>query len=101
MNFAIGATECASATKAIEATCKRTFQVLGCRDWSRIDVRLDADGIPNIIEINPLPGILPRPEQNSCFPKAARAAGMNYNQTIQAVVTAAAERLMLSNGGEQ
>ncbi|HEY5219532.1 MAG TPA: hypothetical protein VIJ16_06975, partial [Gemmatimonadaceae bacterium] len=64
----------------------------GCRDWSRIDVRLDAAGIPNIIEVNPLPGILPDPADNSCLPKAARAAGLSYNQLIQACLLHAAER---------
>jgi D-alanine-D-alanine ligase len=85
--------------KNIEETCKRAFRVLGCRDWCRIDVRLDAGGRPNIIELNPLPGILPRPEQNSCFPKAARAAGLSYEQMILSVVEAAGERLGLYQGG--
>ena len=60
---------------AIEDVVLRAYRVLGCRDWSRIDVRLDAAGVPNIVEVNPLPGILPNPEDNSCLPKAARAAG--------------------------
>ena len=75
--------------------CKAAFRALDCRDWCRIDVRLDSLGRPHIIELNPLPGILPRPEQNSCFPKAARAAGMTYEETILAVVDAACERLAL------
>jgi D-alanine-D-alanine ligase len=66
--------------------------VLGCRDWSRVDVRLDAAGVPNIVEVNPLPGILPNPEDNSCLPKAARAAGLNYDQLIQSALLAAAAR---------
>jgi D-alanine-D-alanine ligase len=82
----------------IEAICKRAFRVLGCRDWCRIDVRLDRHGVPNIIELNPLPGILPRPEQNSCFPKAARAAGLSYEQMILSVVNAACARLALGQG---
>ena len=69
-----------------------TYRVLGCRDWSRIDVRLDAAGAPNVVEVNPLPGILPNPEDNSCFPKAARAAGMSYDELIQACLYHAAER---------
>jgi D-alanine-D-alanine ligase len=76
----------------IEAVVLRAYHVLGCRDWSRIDVRLDAAGVPNVVEVNPLPGILPNPEDNSCFPKAARAAGMSYDQLIQACVRFAAER---------
>jgi D-alanine-D-alanine ligase len=82
----------ASLRHAIEDICRRAFRVLGCRDWCRIDVRLDRQGVPHIIELNPLPGILPRPEQNSCFPKAARAAGLSYQDLILAVVDAAAKR---------
>ena len=84
--------------RSIEETCKRAFNALGCRDWCRIDVRLDARGVPNIIELNPLPGILPRPEQNSCFPKAARAAGLTYDAMILSVVDAACQRLNLVAG---
>src|SRR5207247_3851108 len=76
----------------IEETVLSAYHALGCRDWSRIDVRLDGDGVPNIVEVNPLPGILPDPADNSCLPKAARAAGMNYDQLIQAALAAAAER---------
>jgi len=68
------------------------YTVLRCRDWSRIDVRLDSRGKPHILEINPLPGILPKPEDNSCFPKAARAAGMNYSQLINSALDIALER---------
>ncbi len=68
------------------------YHALGCRDWSRIDVRLDAAGIPNVVEANPLPGVLPDPKDNSCMPKAARAAGMSYDELIQVCLRAAAER---------
>ena len=68
--------------------------------YDRIDVRLDRQGIPNIIELNPLPGILPRPEQNSCFPKAARAAGLSYEELILGVVEAACDRLKLWQEGD-
>jgi D-alanine-D-alanine ligase len=76
----------------IEEVVLHAYRALACRDWSRIDVRLDADGVPNVVEVNPLPGILPDPSDNSCFPKAARAAGMSYDELIQACVRHAAER---------
>jgi len=79
----------------IKETVLRTYNVLKCKDWSRIDVRLDKNGVPNIIEINPLPGIMPDPNENSSFPKAARAAGMNYNQLIQSALYHAAKRYNL------
>ena len=77
---------------AIEEVTLRAYHVLGCRDWSRIDVRMDAEGVPNVVEVNPLPGILPNPEDNSCFPKAARAAGIGYDELIQRCLAYAAER---------
>lgn len=76
----------------IERVVLAAYHVLGCRDWSRIDVRLDAAGVPNVVEVNPLPGILPDPADNSCFPKAARAAGMSYDELIQTCVRHAADR---------
>ena len=81
---------------AIEDVVLRAYRALGCRDWSRIDVRLDAHGVPNIVELNPLPGILPNPEDNSCLPKAARAAGVSYDELIQSALLAAATRHGLS-----
>lgn len=83
-------------TKAIETVTLDAYRVLGCRDWSRIDVRLDAAGQPNVVEVNPLPGILPNPADNSCFPKAARAAGMSYNELIQSCLRHAATRQSVS-----
>jgi D-alanine-D-alanine ligase len=79
-------------TEEIERVTLDAYRVLGCRDWSRIDVRLDADGRPNVVEVNPLPGILPDPADNSCFPKAARAAGMSYDELIQSCLKLAAAR---------
>jgi len=76
----------------IEDVVLRTYRALGCRDWSRVDVRLDGEGVPNIVEVNPLPGILPNPADNSCLPKAARAAGLDYDQLIQSALRYAAER---------
>ena len=76
----------------ISKVAKDAFNAMGLRDWCRVDVRLDADGEPSIIELNPLPGVLPDPEQNSCFPKAARAEGLDYKGLINSVVDAAKER---------
>lgn len=79
----------------IKETALTAYKVLKCRDWSRIDVRLDKDGEPNIIEVNPLPGILPNPEENSCYPKAARTAGLSYTEMINKVLYTAAKRYKL------
>jgi len=86
----------ARITRELQASIERVtleaFHVLGCRDWARIDVRLDAAGVPNVLEVNPLPGILPDPADNSCLPKAARAAGIGYEELIQSCLKYAAAR---------
>ena len=86
----------ARMTKELQTSIERVtldaFRALGCRDWARIDVRLDAAGNPNVLEVNPLPGILPDPADNSCLPKAARAAGIGYDELIQSCLKFAAMR---------
>ncbi len=86
----------ANLNSGLESSIKKvvldTYNILRCKDWSRIDVRLDENNIPHIIEVNPLPGILPNPEENSCFPKAARTAGISYNDMINRVLYSAAKR---------
>lgn len=76
----------------IDDVCLRAYKVLRIRDWARIDVRCDKNNNPHIIEVNPLPGILPNPDDNSCFPKAAREAGMDYDTLIQTVLNHAINR---------
>lgn len=80
--------------KLIEKTCRDAYKALRIRDWARIDVRLDKNNIPNIVEVNPLPGILPDPADNSCYPKAAREIGLNYDEMINAVLQTAIMRIM-------
>ena len=93
----------ARITRDLQASIERVtldaFRVLGCRDWARIDVRLDAAGNPNVLEVNPLPGILPDPADNSCLPKAARAAGIGYDELIQSCLKYAAARQGVEIGG--
>jgi D-alanine-D-alanine ligase len=78
-----------SLKNEIDALVGKVCRILRIKDWGRIDVRLDESGQAHILEINPLPGILPNPEDNSCLPKAARTAGLSYSQMILTVVDAA------------
>ncbi len=82
--------------KQIEKVCKDAYKALRIRDWARIDVRLDKNNIPNVVEINPLPGILPDPADNSCYPKAAREIGLNYDEMINAVLNEAVSRTIVN-----
>jgi D-alanine-D-alanine ligase len=79
--------------KLIQSTALSAYRAIGCRDWTRVDLRLDERGVPNVLEINPLPGIIPDPAANSCFPCAARAAGIGYAELIQMVTGIAWRRI--------
>lgn len=83
--------------QAIQRLCCRAFQVLGCRDWCRLDVRLGTNGQPSILEVNPLPGILPDPASHSCFPHAAAAANVSYAALIRRVLAHACQRYGLAS----
>lgn len=81
-----------SLQKQIASLAQKAYHLLSVRDWCRVDIRLDGRGVPNILELNPLPGILPKPEDNSCFPKAARTAGYDYTQMIGRLLSIACRR---------
>ncbi|MCX5712432.1 MAG: ATP-grasp domain-containing protein [Candidatus Omnitrophica bacterium] len=74
--------------KVKEAAIK-THRAVGCFDISRTDIRLDKNNIPYVLEINPLPGLNPN---ESNFPLMAYAAGMKYEDLIEAILLSAAER---------
>jgi D-alanine-D-alanine ligase len=58
----------------MQALAKRAFAVLGCRGWGRVDVLLDTDGTPYLLEINTAPGMT----DHSLVPMAARVAGLDF-----------------------
>lgn len=78
----------------IRAVAVAAFRALGCRDIGRVDIRLDADDAPNVIEVNPLPGLAPG---FSDLPQAATAAGITYNELINRILDAAIQRCGLAN----
>lgn len=65
------------------------YRTLGCRDAGRVDVRLDADGNPSFMEVNPLPGLNPH---HSDLPMIATQEGMSYSELIAAIVSGGLER---------
>ncbi|HUU64320.1 MAG TPA: D-alanine--D-alanine ligase [Dehalococcoidia bacterium] len=65
------------------------FEALGCRDIARIDFRLNSNGKPCFLEINPLPGLNPH---SGDLPIIASKMGWTYEALILAILTAALER---------
>ena len=49
----------ASVRSQIEWEAARAYEALELRDMARIDLRLDLDGMPRVIDVNPLPGLNP------------------------------------------
>jgi D-alanine--D-alanine ligase len=49
-------------------------RALGCRHLSRVDMIIDARGVPYVLEVNTIPGMT----ATSLFPKAAAAAGIDF-----------------------
>ena len=66
----------------------QAHRVLGCRDFSRVDMRLDAEGEPFVLEINTIPGLTSR----SLLPMAAEKAGIEFGQLCDRLVRMAYER---------
>ncbi|MFH0855638.1 MAG: ATP-grasp domain-containing protein [Candidatus Omnitrophota bacterium] len=75
--------------KAVKEAALRTHRAVGCLDISRTDIRLDKFNVPYVLEINPLPGLDPK---ESNFPIMAYAAGMQYEDLIEAIILSASER---------
>jgi len=56
----------------------RAFNLLGAKGWGRIDIMVDKDGGPHLIEINTLPGMT----SHSLVPMAAKAAGIEFDDLV-------------------
>jgi len=59
-----------------------TFKVVGCRHYARVDIRIDKNNNPFVLEINTLPGCT----ETSLFPKAAAQVGLSFEEIIQTLV---------------
>jgi D-alanine-D-alanine ligase len=74
--------------KRLQETAVQAFQALQLRDYGRIDFRLDKEGQPHILEVNPNPYLLPSAE----FTMAARKSGRSYTEVIGEIVQFAMAR---------
>jgi D-alanine-D-alanine ligase len=75
--------------KSIQATALRAYQTLGCRDYARVDMRVDIiTGEAFILEVNPNPDLA----DGCAFAQCVRASGRTYAQAIQEIVGFALER---------
>jgi len=76
--------------KQAEKTALAAWRGLGGRDSGRVDLRADAAGIPNFMEVNPIAGLHP---ENSDLCIIAAKKGMTYTELIEAIMKSALSRL--------
>lgn len=72
------------ATLAVDS-----WRALNCRDAGRVDIRLDQDGVPSFIEVNPLAGLNP---VHSDLPIICRLQNISFTQLIGIIMDSALSR---------
>lgn len=69
-------------TKLIQSLAVHAFNAVDCGVWGRVDVMLDDQGQPMLLEVNTVPGMT----EHSLVPKAAAAAGINFEQLVLTIL---------------
>jgi len=83
-----------SLRRDVEDLALASYRLLECRDAGRVDIRLDRQGRPSFMEINPLPGLHPT---HSDLPMIATQEGMSYADLLAAILASALRREMTGN----
>jgi len=79
------------AQKAVEYS-QAIWRLVRGRDGGRVDFRCDANGEPQFLEVNPLPGLHP---VKSDLPILGRLVGMDYKAIVTAIFDSALERMAM------
>nr|HPH70210.1 D-alanine--D-alanine ligase [Kofleriaceae bacterium] len=73
---------------AVERTAKAAWHAMGLRDYGRVDLRVDRNNVPWVIDINPNCDISP----DAGVARSAAAAGISFPQLMERIVLAASAR---------
>jgi len=74
--------------KRVEHVAVKAFKLFGCRDYARVDIRIDRNGKIYVLEVNPNPDISPE----SGMTRAIKVQGMTYEDFIRALLERALQR---------
>jgi D-alanine-D-alanine ligase len=75
-------------TTEVQGVATRAYEALGCTGFARVDLMLDADATPQVLEANAIPGLT----DTSLFPIAANAAGISFEDLVARIVDLARAR---------
>jgi D-alanine-D-alanine ligase len=73
----------------LSALALQAYTLMQCRDAGRVDIRLDAAGVPYVLELNPLPGMHP---VHSDLPIIAAMHGLSHSDLVALIVQSALKR---------
>ncbi|MFH1522854.1 MAG: ATP-grasp domain-containing protein [Patescibacteria group bacterium] len=65
-----------------------TYNILDCHDYGRVEIRVDKNNNPYILELNPNPSI----NINDGVPSAAKVLGLNYGDFLEKIISLAIKR---------
>ena len=82
--------------KSIIENCVKLFARLDCRDYCRFDLRLDSNGVPKLLEVNPNPGWC----WDGHLAKMAGIDGISYSKMLEMILQAAEQRIGSTNGNK-
>ncbi len=74
-------------TASVHEVASHAYETLGCTGFARVDLMLDADGRPEMLEANAIPGLT----DTSLLPMAAHAAGLEFEDLVARIVELALE----------
>jgi D-alanine-D-alanine ligase len=74
--------------KRVEHLAVRVFKLFDCRDYARVDIRIDREGKIYVLEVNPNPDISPQ----SGMTRALKAQGTTYTEFVKNLIERAIQR---------
>ncbi len=71
--------------QALQTLALRAFQIVGCSGWGRVDIMLDQNGAPHLLEVNTSPGMT----SHSLVPMAAKVHGLAFPDLVIRILESA------------
>jgi D-alanine-D-alanine ligase len=75
-------------TERAQELALRSYELLGCYGFARVDLMLGEDGEPTVLEANPIPGLT----ETSLLPQAAEEAGIGFDELVERILASAFAR---------